>query len=147
MTTTNEPAAVRCSLCGEEHSYRDERAGGCDALRVAGEAGARPAGVPLRVHAAYVEAREALRADAPAAAIRVLQWLLSHMAETRGVNPNLPLSGKVAALSDAGIISRTIRPALVEQARCATSGSEEAWALMTLTEHALARAYLRRSGA
>jgi hypothetical protein len=63
------------------------------------------------------------------------------------VNPDLTLSAKVAALSDAGIISRTIRPHLVEQARSAISGSEEAWALMTLAEHALARAYLRRSGA
>lgn len=121
--------------------------GACDALRVAGQAGARPVGVPVRVHAAYVEARQALRADAPVVAIRVLQWLLSHLAETRGASPDLTLSGKVAALSDAGIISRTLRPDLLEKARSATSGAEDAWALMTVAEHALARAYLRPGGA
>lgn len=101
----------------------------------------------MRVQAAYVEAREALRADAPAVAIRALQWLLSHLAEARGVSPDLSLSAKLAALADAGILARTTRPALIEQALSATSGSEEAWALMTLAEHALARAYLGRSGA
>jgi hypothetical protein len=145
VIATNERPGLRCTLCGEEHPRGDQHASACDALRIAGEAGARPIGVPVRVQAAYVEARRALRADAPAVAIRVLQWLLSHLAEARGVNPDLTLSAKVAALYDAGIISRTIRPGLVEQARSATSGPEAAWALMTLTEHALARAYLRRN--
>jgi|HubBroStandDraft_6_1064221.scaffolds.fasta_scaffold1249237_1 hypothetical protein len=144
MTTKSGGPASHCTFCGEEHPRGDEA---CEALRVAADAGARPIGVPVKVQAAYVEARRALRSDAPAVAIRVLQWLLSHLAETRGVNPDLTLSAKVAALSDAGIISRRIRPALIEQARSATSGSEEAWALMTLAEHALARAYLRRGGA
>jgi hypothetical protein len=144
MITTNEGPALRCRLCGEEHQYGDEH---CDALRIAGEAGARPIGVPVRVQAAYVEARQALRADAQAVAIRALRWLLSHLAEARGVNPDLTLSAKVAALSDAGIISRTIRPDLIEKARARTTGPEAAWALMTLAEHALARAYMRRTGA
>lgn len=138
MSTTKEGPAPRCTLCGDEH------ADACEALRVAGEAGAKPVGVPVRIQAAYVEARQALRADAPALAIRVLQWLLSHLAETRGVNPNFSLSAKLASLADAGIISKTSRPDLVEQACSATSGPEEAWALMTLAEHALARAYLRK---
>jgi len=114
---------------------------------VAAEAGARPAGVPLRVQAAYVEARQALRGDAPGVAVRVLEWLLCHLAETHGVKPNLPLSAKVAALADAGLISSRIRPDLVERALSGTPALETAWALMTLVEHALGRAYTQRSGA
>ncbi len=144
--TTNEGPALPCTLCGEPHPRGDEPAA-CEALRVAGETGARPVGVPVRVQAAYVEARQALRANAPVVAVRVLQWLLSHLAETRGVNPQLTLSAKVAALCDAGVISGSIRRDLVEQAYSPSPGPEAAWALMTLTEHALARAYLRRSGA
>ena len=147
MTTTNANAVPRCTLCGEQHPPGDESAEACQALRVAAETGARPVGVPVRIQAAYVEAREALRADAPAVAIRTLRWLLSHLAETRGVNPTLTLSAKVAALSDSGIISPTIRRDLLEQARSEAQGPEVAWALMTLTEHALGRAYMRRSGA
>jgi hypothetical protein len=63
------------------------------------------------------------------------------------VNPDLTLAAKVAALSEAGIISRTIRPDLLEQARSATARPEAAWALMTLAEHALTRAYMRRDRA
>jgi hypothetical protein len=146
VIVTDESSAPRCTLCGEDlrGGGNNEHAAACEALRIAAEAGARPTGVPVRVHAAYVEARQALRADAPVVAIRVLQWLLSHLAETRGVNPSLTLSAKVAALSEAGVISKTIRPDLLEKARSATSGSDEAWALMTVTEHALSRAYLRR---
>jgi len=135
--------APGCPQCGEPHSRGDEAAVACEALRVAGDAGARPVGVPVRVQAAYVEARRALRADAPAVAIRVLRWLLAHLAETRGVNPELTLSAKVTALVDAGIISMRIRPELVEPARSEASSPEMAWALMTLTEHALTRAYMR----
>jgi hypothetical protein len=145
MIDTNEGLALRCAFCGEEHPGGDEHGSACEALRVAREAGARPAGVPVRVQAAYVEARQALRANAPGVAIRVLRWLLSHMAETRGVNPDLTLSAKVAALSDAGIISMPIRPDLVVQTRSAPDAPETAWALMTLVEHALVRAYLRRN--
>jgi hypothetical protein len=137
----------RCSLCGEAHAHGDEAASACEALRVAGNAGARPAGVPVRVQAAYVEARRALRADAPEVAIRVMRWLLSHLAETRGVNPQWALSAKVAALANAGIISMKVRPELVEDARPAAASPEMAWALMTLAEHALARAYMRQGGA
>lgn len=147
MVTTNDGSTLRCTFCGEEHVHPDENAGACEALRVAGEAGARPIGVPIRVQAAYVEARQALRANAPAVANQALQWIVSHLAETRGVNPDLTLAAKVAALSEAGIISRTIRPDLIEQARSATSRPEAAWALMTLAEHALTRAYMRRDRA
>ena len=91
-----------------------------------------------------MEARQALRANAPAVANQALQWIVSYLAETRGVNPNLTLAAKLAALSEAGIISRTIRPDLVEQARSAAARPEAAWALMTLAEHALIRAYMRQ---
>jgi len=147
VVTTNDGPAFRCTFCGEEHVHPDEHSGACEALRVAGEAGARPSGVPIRVQAAYVEARQALRANAPAVANQALQWIFSHLAETRGVNPDLTLAAKVAALSEAGIISRTIRPDLLEQARSATARPEAAWALMTLAEHALTRAYMRRDRA
>jgi hypothetical protein len=147
VITTTEGSFPRCALCGDEHPRGSERPDACEALRVAGEAGARPTGVPVRVQAAYVEARQALRADAPSVAIRVLQWLLSHLAETRGVDPSLTLSAKVAALSSAGVISMRIRPEIVERVRSATASPETAWALMTLVEHALARAYLRQTAA
>jgi hypothetical protein len=146
VIVTIEGPLARCALCGEAHPRADEHAGSCDALRVAGQAGARPTGVPVRVHAAYVEARRALRADAPAVAIRVLQWLLAHLAETRGVSPDLTLSAKMAALTSAGIISMPIRPELLAPARSATPGPEAAWAWMTLAEHALTRAYMPRGG-
>lgn len=150
MIITIEKPAARCPLCGDSHPPGDEGRGNavpCDALRDAGDAGARPPGVPIRVQAAYVEARQALRADAPALAIGVLQWLLSHLAELRGVNPALTLAAKVAALTDAGLVAKTVRRELIEQALANTPSPETAWALMTLAEHALARAYLRRSGA
>jgi hypothetical protein len=98
----------------------------------------------MRVQAAYVEARQAMRGEAPEVAIRTLQWLLSHLAETRGVNPRLSLAAKAAALSDQGIVAKTMRPTLISLALSSeAAGPEAAWALMTLTEHALARAYLR----
>jgi hypothetical protein len=50
----------------------------------------------------------------------------------------------VAALSDAGIISKTLRRDVIEHARSRTETPEAAWALMTLAEHALGRAYLGR---
>lgn len=147
MVTTNDGPAFRCTLCGEDHVRPNDDTAACEALRIAGEAGARPNGVPIRVQAAYVEARQALRANAPAVANQALQWIVSHLAETRGVNPNLTLAAKVAALSEAGIISRTIRPDLLERVRSATAGPEAAWALMTLAEHALTRAYMRQGRA
>ena len=147
VITTKEGGFPHCALCGHEHPRGSERPDACDALRVAAEAGARPAGVPVRVHAAYVEARQALRANAPSVAIRVLQWLLSHLAETRGADPSLTLSAKVAALAHAGVISDESPPENVEQATSSTASPEMAWALMTLVEHALARAYLRRGAA
>lgn len=143
VIVVNEGSALRCAVCGEEHPRDGSQAGACDALRAAGALGARPPGVPIRIQGAYVEAREALRADAPLLAIETLQWLLSHLAETRGVNPELSLPAKVSALADAGIIAMAVRSELLAPAASADARPETAWGLMTLAEHALARVYLR----
>jgi hypothetical protein len=143
VVALNVDLPARCAACGEPHPPGEDSPKVCEALRAASETGARPAGVPVRVQAAYVEARRALRKDAPGVAIAVLQWLLAHMAESRGASPGLPLAAKLASLRDAGVIAKTMRPELIEQARQATSSVEDAWALMTVVEHALARAYMR----
>ena len=136
----NEDQSAPCPWCAQAHF-----GGACNTLRLAAEAGATPLGVPLRVQGAYLEARSALRANAPAAAVRTLQWLLAHLAEARGVKPDVSLSAKVRALSNADIISSSVRAELVESALSPNPGAETAWALMTLVEHALARLYLRKS--
>lgn len=116
-------------------------------MRAAAAAGAQPRGVPLRIYGGYLEARGALRANVPAAAVRVLQWLISYLAEERGASPDLSLSAKVTTLCDDGVISPGVRAGLVEQALAPGQTSETAWALMSLVEHALARMYLRPGGA
>ena len=138
MDASNDPVAAPCPVCGGAHGEAS-----CEALRVAAAAGAQPQGVPLRIYGGYLEARKALRANAPPVAVRVLQWLLSHLAEERGASPDLTLSAKVIALRDRGVISDTIRPGLIEAALATDSSAETAWALMSLVEHALARLYLR----
>ena len=139
MDPLNDPGAPPCPVCGEGHAD-----GPCEALRAAAAAGAQPKGVPLRVYGGYLEARSALRANAPTVAVRVLQWLLSHLAEERGVSPTLTLPAKVTALRDRGVISPNIRAGLIESALSPEPSAETAWALMSVAEHALSRLYLGR---
>src|SRR5664279_4126714 len=61
---------VTCVVCGTAH----DDANACPAALEAAQAGAHPAGVPLRIYGGYLEARAALRGNAPAVATRVLQW-------------------------------------------------------------------------
>ena len=121
-------------ICGGSHPGPT-----CDALRIAAAAGAQAGGAPRRLQGAYLEARQAFRANAPAVAVRILQWLLSHLAESRGVRPEATLSTKVSALESEGLVSGQMRPGLIERALSSDPGPETAWALMTLVEHALAR--------
>lgn len=129
-----------CPTCGQPHA-----ADACEAMRTAAAAGAQPKGVPLRIYGGYLEGRAALRANVPSAAIRVLQWLLGHIAEERGARADLSFPAKLDALCDDGVISPRVREALVERALSPDNGPQTAWALMSLVEHALARLYLHPS--
>lgn len=136
----SEDDAVRCAMCGDAHA-----ADACAALRAASAAGARPQGVSLRVYGGYVEARSALRANAHAAACRVLEWLLSHVAEERGAPAELGFAAKLERLCDDGVISARMQAALFEQAVAHDESPEQAWALMSMAEHAFARLYVSKS--
>jgi hypothetical protein len=131
-----------CPVCGDPHPYGAESVESCPALREAAAAGSQPKGVPLRVYAAYLEARAALRANAPAAATRVLQGLLSHIAEERGMPPELSFPTKMHQLCDHGVISHRMQTALLEHALSASEEAERAWALLSIAEHAFYRLYL-----
>jgi hypothetical protein len=120
-----------CGVCGQSH------AGGPDALCPSMR-------VPLRVYGGYLEARAALRANAPAAAIRVLRWLLSHIAEERGAPADRPFKAKLKKLTDDDVISERVEAALFDQALSTEVGPEQAWALMSIAEHAFQRLYLRQ---
>ena len=133
----SEGESPLCAICGDAHA-----ADACDAKRAADAAGARPLGVPLRVYGGYVEARAALRANAYSAASRVLEWLLSHLAEERGAPAGLGFSAKLKRLCDDGVISTRIEAALFERALAQGAGPEQAWALMSIAEHAFSRLYL-----
>ena len=135
----DEKDAPRCSLCGGGH---EESA--CETLRAAAAEGARPSGVPVRVYGGYLEARRALRANVPAPAVRTLQWLLAHLAEERGVAPELDLAAKVDSLCQAGFISARAKSTLVPRALAPGERAETAWALMSLVEQALTRMYLAK---
>jgi hypothetical protein len=105
----------------------------------AAEAGARPQGVPLRVYGGYLEARAALRGNAPQAATRVLEWLLGYLAEERGAKPDLAFATKVERLKSDGVITS----AAVLETMETTDQWKRAWGLLSITEHALTRLYLR----
>lgn len=115
----------------------------CVAIRDAAAKGARPAGVPIRVYGGYLEARSAIRANAPALASETLEWLIGYLAEERGVRRDQNLAAKLAVLKERGVISPRVRPALLERA-LSDEGDEmgRAWALMSIAEHAFARLYL-----
>ncbi len=114
----------------------------CEAMRVAAAAGARPSGVPIRVYGAYLEARGALRADAPSLAIRTLEWLLAHLAEQRGARAEDGLAAKLERLRQQGVILPRVRQSLFDQALANNDTRERAWALLSIAEHAFYRLYL-----
>jgi hypothetical protein len=134
---------VPCELCQNSHPNDGDL---CPSLREAAAAGAHPRGVPLRVYGGYLEARAALRANAPAAAIRVLQWLLDHLAEERGIAADRSFAAKLDELCAREVISPRVRNALFPSALAADAGPERAWALMSIVEHAFHRLYLSKSG-
>lgn len=115
----------------------------CAAIRSAAAAGARPAGVPIRIYGAYLEARSALRANAPALANTTLEWLLGHLAEERGARPASSLDAKLAALSERGVITPRVRSSLFARALDRESDATgRAWALLSIAEHVFYRLYL-----
>ena len=128
-----------CAHCGQPHSTSD-----CEAMRQANAAGANPAGVPLRIYGGYLEARAALKANAHEPAIRVLEWLLGHLAELRGAPASLDLSGKLKRLRDDGAISPKVEEALFAAALSSNQKPDRAWALISIAEHAFGRLYLAR---
>jgi hypothetical protein len=111
-------------------------------LRAAAAAGARPNGVPIRVYGAYLEARAALRADAPSLAIQTLEWLLGHLAEDRGVRAELGLAAKIDWLRRQGVLLPRLSQSLFDQALSPHDTRERAWALLSIAEHAFHRLYL-----
>ena len=115
----------------------------CVATRDAAAKGARPPGVPLRVYGGYLEARSAIRTNAPALASETLEWVLGYLAEERGVSRGLSLAAKLAALREKDVISPRLRPALIARA-LSDEGDPmgRAWALMSIAEHAFQRLYL-----
>lgn len=115
----------------------------CVALREAATAGARPAGVPIRIYGAYLEARGALRSGAPALAIVALEWLLAHLAEERGARPDQDLSATLRALRAEDVISQRVAAALFDRALAKDADETgRAWALLSIAEHAFHRLYL-----
>lgn len=115
----------------------------CLAIRDAAAKGARPTGVPIRVYGGYLEARSAIRANAPALANETLEWLLGYLAEERGVRREQSLAAKLAVLRERGVISARVRPSLIERALSDEGDAMgRAWALMSIAEHAFQRLYL-----
>jgi hypothetical protein len=115
-----------------------------EALRQANAAGAHPQGVPLRIYGGYLEARAALKANAHVPAIRVLEWLLGHLAEEQGAPKGLDLAAKLKRLRDDGAISQKVEESLFDAALSKTGQPEQAWALISIAEHAFGRLYLAR---
>jgi hypothetical protein len=111
-------------------------------MRAAAAAGARPNGVPIRIYGAYLEARAALRADAPSLAIESLEWLLGHLAENRGARAELGLAAKIEWLRQQGILLPRLRQSLFDLALATNDTRERAWALLSIAEHAFHRLYL-----
>jgi hypothetical protein len=101
-----------------------------------------PDGVPIRIYGAYLEARAALRADAPSLAIQTLEWLLGHLAEEQGAPAALGLSAKVEWLRRQGVLLPRLRQSLIDQALSTNDTRERAWALLSIAEHAFHRLYL-----
>jgi hypothetical protein len=130
-------------MCELPSSSSDCTCEACTALRAAAAEGAHPKNVPLRVYGGYLEARAALRGNAPAAATRVLEWLIGHVAEERGAKPEQTFAAKVKRLQHVGAISPALPDALLDHAFAAGESHERAWALLSITEHVFYRLFLR----
>lgn len=137
MSDADSTASPSCSGAGSGCGCVD-----CEAIRAAAAAGARPNGVPLRIYGAYLEARAALRTDAPSLAIRTLEWLLGHLAESRGARAELGLAAKIEWLRRQGVLLPRLRQSLLDQALSTNDTRERAWALLSIAEHAFHRLYL-----
>jgi hypothetical protein len=137
MSNANSTPSPSCSGAGSGCRCVD-----CEALRAAAAAGARPNGVPLRIYGAYLEARAALRAEAPSLAIQTLEWLLGHLAEDQGARAELGLAAKLDWLRREGILLPRLRQSLFDQALSTDESRERAWALLSIAEHAFHRLYL-----
>jgi hypothetical protein len=137
MRDVDSTASPACTGVGSGCACAD-----CEAQRAAAAAGARPNGVPLRVYGAYLEARAALRAEAPTLAIQTLEWLLGHLAETQGAGAELGLAAKLEWLRRRGILLPRLRQSLVDEALSPSDTRERAWALLSIAEHAFHRLYL-----
>ncbi len=135
--SNNPSGSTECTGAGSGCSCAD-----CQALRDAAAAGARPKGVPIRVYGAYLEARAALRANAPSLANRTLEWLLGHLAEERGARAEQSLGQKVERLREQGVILPRLRQSLLDQALAPDDTPERAWALLSIVEHVFHRLYL-----
>lgn len=137
MSDADSTATLSCSGVGSGCRCTD-----CEALRAAAAAGARPNGVPIRIYGAYLEARAALRADAPSLAIQTLEWLLGHLAENQGARAELGLAAKIDWLRRQGVLLPRLRQSLLDQALSTDETRERAWALLSIAEHAFHRLYL-----
>src|SRR6185437_5101560 len=102
----------------------------CEAMRLAAAAGARPSSVPLRIYGAYLEARAALRSNAPSPAIRALEWLFAHLAENRGARAELGLPAQLEWLRRQEVFLPRVRQSLFDQALSSSDTRERAWALL-----------------
>src|SRR5688500_16354280 len=103
-----------CTVCGGDHLVAPGES--CPVMRAAAAEGAQPQGVPLRVYGGYLEARAALKKNAPDSAAKILQWLLGHLAEERGAPAASSFTTKLERLCDADVISPRIRQALFARA-------------------------------
>lgn len=134
----------RCCVCGGDHVHSGTGEV-CPLLREAAEAGRNA--VPLRIYGGYMEARAALRANAHQAAIRVLHWIVSHIAEERGAPADKSFRAKLQGLLDQKVITKQVHDALAERALQTKESPEQAWALMSIVEHVFYRLYLKPAGA
>lgn len=133
-----------CLTCGEPHADADP-ATGCPTMRAAQATDARPGNVPPDVYTGYLSARGALLANSPRAAIKGLRRILSSMAEAQGARPEDGFSEKLDKLRTKGVIGARIRSTLLKEALSDTAEDAQAWALMSIAEHAFYRLYLGKS--
>jgi hypothetical protein len=135
-----------CLICGQNHATTaiGVAAASCPAMQAAVATGARPTNVPSRVYGGYLGAREAMRANSPRAAVEALRRVLSSIAEERGSRPDESFPTKMAKLCDDGVIEVRVRTALLERALSGDPEVAQAWALMSIAEHAFYRLYLSK---
>jgi hypothetical protein len=138
---------VPCLICGRDHA--PSPGGGardCPEVQAVVASGARPTHVPSRVYSGYLNAREALRANAAPAATQALRVVLSCIAEDRGARADETFSDKMARLCADGVIGARLRPTL-DRALSEDPSLDRAWALMSIAEHAFYHLYLNKARA